>query len=136
MNAARWQRLNELFHDAVGRAADERRAWLDRVCGGDHALAEEVERLVRAHERASRFIPTADSPRAAEVLSDPGPAASAPEFSGTPRFTVRRTLGVGGMGVVYEVHDRRRDECVALKTLLRAQPAEIYRLKREFRSLA
>jgi hypothetical protein len=39
------------------------------------------------------------------------------------------------MGVVYEVHDRVRDEVVALKTLLRARPTDIYRLKREFRSL-
>jgi hypothetical protein len=40
------------------------------------------------------------------------------------------------MGVVYEVHDELRDEVVALKTFLRTGAADLYRLKREFRSLA
>ena len=40
------------------------------------------------------------------------------------------------MGVVYAAHDGVRDEAVALKTLLRARPADVSRLKREFRSLA
>jgi tetratricopeptide (TPR) repeat protein len=58
------------------------------------------------------------------------------DFAGTDRFAVIRRLGAGGMGVVYEVHDRARDEVVALKTLRRTTPAGIYRLKHEFRSLA
>jgi hypothetical protein len=55
---------------------------------------------------------------------------------GGPRFTIRRQLGAGSMGVVYEAHDRERDELVALKTLLHAEASALYRFKREFRSLA
>jgi len=55
---------------------------------------------------------------------------------GGPRFTIRRQLGAGSMGVVYEAHDRERDEVVALKTLLHAEASALYRFKREFRSLA
>jgi eukaryotic-like serine/threonine-protein kinase len=58
------------------------------------------------------------------------------EFNGTERFTVRRRLGAGGMGVVYEAHDRDMDKIVALKTLTRAEAAHVYRFKREFRTLA
>ena len=49
------------------------------------------------------------------------------------RFTVVRKLGEGGMGVVYEVMDAHREARVALKTLLDDEPAEVLRLKNEFR---
>jgi serine/threonine protein kinase len=57
------------------------------------------------------------------------------EFHGTDRFEIRRRLGQGGMGVVYEAHDRLRASSVALKTLTRFDAQAIYRMKQEFRAL-
>ncbi len=57
------------------------------------------------------------------------------EFRGTERFEVRRRLGAGGMGVVYEAFDRERGGSVALKTMHSLNPDALYRFKTEFRVL-
>ena len=58
------------------------------------------------------------------------------EFRGTDRFTLRRKLGAGTAGEVFEAWDRERENLVALKVLQRLDAAAIYRFKREFRALA
>ena len=52
------------------------------------------------------------------------------------RFEVRRRLGSGGMGDVYEAFDRETGWTVALKTLRRLDGESLYRFKNEFRALA
>ena len=152
------------MQEALERAPDARAAFVAEACHDDHELRGEVESLLAAHERAGTFLDAPPSPAAlreaverlrasherprsllemttAAALDDTNvrptrPSRAETHFRGTERFTVVRRLGAGGMGVVYEVHDRIRDEVVALKTLLHASAADIYRLKREFRSLA
>ncbi|MFV8752011.1 serine/threonine-protein kinase PknK [Nannocystaceae bacterium ST9] len=59
-----------------------------------------------------------------------------PQFAGTDRLELRGRIGQGGMGVVFRVFDRELGREVALKTLLRPGPEQLYRVKREFRSRA
>lgn len=57
-------------------------------------------------------------------------------FTGTARYAPIAVLGHGSMGVVYRVHDAETDTEVALKTLGRQTPEQLYQLKQEFRVLA
>jgi eukaryotic-like serine/threonine-protein kinase len=52
------------------------------------------------------------------------------------RFVIKRRLGAGAMGVVYEVEAYGRTGSLALKLLRRAGSEEAFRLKREFRILS
>jgi hypothetical protein len=52
------------------------------------------------------------------------------------RFEIRKRLGAGGFGTVYEAFDRERNTAVALKTMNHGDPRTIYRFKQEFRKLS
>ena len=124
----RHRRLRAIFDEAVLKETAAREGFLDEACAGDADLRTQVRRLLAVHEQPDFFL---DKP-----LDVSWTTRDDAEFAGTDRFRVLRKLGTGGMGVVYEVHDTLRDETVALKTLRRTGAADLYRLKREFRSLA
>src|SRR5581483_8818269 len=67
--------------------------------------------------------------------TSPAIAARVQEWQGTERFHVRRFLGAGSMGSVYEAFDRERGQAVALKRLLHFSGTARYHFKQEFRGL-
>ena len=50
MNAERWQQLSGIYHAAMGRAPQERAAFLDAACAGDQTLRKEIEALLASHD--------------------------------------------------------------------------------------
>jgi hypothetical protein len=63
-------------------------------------------------------------------------ATGGEEFTSTERFAIRRRIGEGGMGIVYEAEDQQLGGRVALKTLSRLDAKTLYQLKAEFRALS
>lgn len=58
------------------------------------------------------------------------------ELGDHERFELRRRLGTGTFGAVFEVFDKDRGAKVALKLLKRFDAEDLYRFKHEFRALA
>ncbi|HQR66103.1 MAG TPA: AAA family ATPase, partial [Thermoanaerobaculia bacterium] len=88
---------------------------------------------------SSYRVGSPQKPRQFGVVRGPEPLhaiGDADVFEGTERFSVRRRLGAGSFGTVYEAFDRERGTPVALKVLRQTDPAAIYRFKKEFRALA
>jgi tetratricopeptide (TPR) repeat protein len=58
-----------------------------------------------------------------------------PQFQGTRRFQLRRRVGQGAVGVVYEAWDEELHARIALKTLRAVGPDALLSLKKDFRAV-
>jgi serine/threonine protein kinase len=114
-------RAKDLFLDALDLpSADDRRAFLDRACGGDTALRGEVEDLLAHHRGIGSFLatPAADPAATASLGATPVPAAAADPGEVIGPYRLLEPLGEGGFGLVYvaeQAHPVKRR--VALKVL-------------------
>lgn len=111
------QREEVVFEAALQLPADQRAGFLERTCGGDVALHQRVENLLKAFEQSGSFLrePAVPTPTSTVVMSLP-PAEKPGDRIG--RYKVLEQIGEGGCGVVYVAEQeepvRRR---VALKVI-------------------
>ena len=138
MNADKWRAVKYVFSAALQRPAAVLGSFLDEACGNDPELRAEVNRLLIEHLKVGDFLekPLALRDELGARLSSAVAGAIDTPFLGTARFEVRRKLGSGGFGEVYEVLDRERNALMAVKCLRTFQPEQLYRLKAEFRALS
>lgn len=99
MSAAR---AKAIFLDAIEAPAARREAVVRSACGSDGRLADRVRALLSAHERAGAVIVEPTGP-IGEREPSVRPSADATAIGAViGPYTIERTLGEGGFGVVYE----------------------------------
>jgi serine/threonine-protein kinase len=136
IDTARWERLQQLFHDAAERPAAERRAFLDAACHDDPALVPEVLSLLEADEDGHALLDRDLADVARDVLDGGVPSALRTLRFGP--YRILDVLGEGGMGVVYRAVRDDLGSVAALKILRDAwlSPARRERFASEQRTLA
>jgi eukaryotic-like serine/threonine-protein kinase len=130
-------RISDLHHRVLDCAPEERRAFLEKACDGDHALLEEVESLLRYESDAARFLETPAPVAAGDLARTPDRSQMVGRQLGP--YTIVAPLGPGGMGEVYRAHDSKLGRDVAIKILpshFTADPERRSRFAREARLLA
>ncbi len=128
----RWQRIEQLYHDAAERAEADRSTWLQGACGHDERLREEVEDLLRYDAAADGFLAGSALTAAAASLAREGRRRI--EGSRLGGYDVQALLGEGGMGEVYRARDVRLERDVALKVFENtASPEAVKRFEAEAR---
>ena len=124
MSVEQFQKSKRLFEEALGLAAQERGAFLERACGGDEKLRQEVESLLASSEKADGFLNRSHLATLPEEGSAPGALDRIGLRLGP--YEVLSPLGAGGMGEVYRARDTRLGRDVAIKVL----PAAVSRRSR------
>lgn len=131
MTSEQWQRVKELFEEALELPQPERADFLATACPDDDEIKTEVLSLLNAHERDSVFM----SEPVGMLLPDEEPILHAGQRLGN--YEIDRPLGKGGMGQVYLALDTRLGRQVALKLLPSSYTHDtdhVHRLEQEARA--
>ncbi|HEY6565576.1 MAG TPA: serine/threonine-protein kinase, partial [Pirellulaceae bacterium] len=141
-----WDRVKKMFSDALGLAPQDRDVFLDRACGHDPGLRQEVAALLEADERHPSFLrdatvrPLAAVPTEFEAVAHELATEGSRPGDRIAAYRLIRRVAEGGMGEVWlaERADGQFEQRVAIKLLRPGlhQSAMLERFRHERQVLA
>jgi len=112
------------LHEAAELPASEQAAFVEAACGEDKALASDVLGLLNEDAQGASLLHR-DVVDIAEQMLGPGISLTIPQDFGP--YRIIRTLGEGGMGVVYLAERKDVGSLVAIKLLRDASMSPVRR---------
>lgn len=119
MNPQKWQKIKEIFNQALELSAPERPEFIAKTCAEDEEMRLELDKMLAFAEDDHDAL----EENALNYLTDEKDAPL-PEKIGA--YRILREIGRGGMGVVYEAVRETKDfrQKVALKVIKRGMDTD------------
>ena len=130
-----FERIENLFLQALDLRPEERGPFLDTACAGDRELRSEVESLLEHDGDSEQWIAEALQGTAQSLFE----TVSIKPGTRLEDYDIQKLIGAGGMGEVYRARDTRLARDVAIKVLpsfLKYHPDRLRRFEQEAQAAA